>query len=159
MLSITVQERPTFFQVFFFYIQVSFWNETLHICNDCEEVQTFVRETDVRNLRQGKRRSLRHLNNHQTGKTPTHNRAEKALRSSPSLPKWQLVCNLRHPTPSLHLHPAAQSHFSTRIHEWTSGRFSFPSDLLRWAIHLQSAVMSTFRVTFYLFFVAPPTES
>lgn len=90
--------------IFFLYILVVilFWNETLNIqslqlilkkcrllwdpsplCkrNRCEESET--REEEI----------LKALEHHQTGKTPTHNRAEKALRSSQASLNGSLSAN------------------------------------------------------------------
>lgn len=63
-------------------VETLFRTETLHVLTDFKEVQSlvrvrFVKETDVRNLRQGKRRSLRHLNTIKLERLPPTNEQKK----------------------------------------------------------------------------------
>lgn len=132
--------------IFFLYILVVilFWNETLNIqslqlilkkcrllwdpsplCkrNRCEESET--REEEI----------LKALEHHQTGKTPTHNRAEKALRSSQASLNGSLSANCATQPPqrtTLLLLPT-QICMSA---EWTSGR---ACSLSLWSFHFTAS--------------------
>lgn len=130
ILSTTVQDLA---YIFFLYIVVVilFWNETLNIqslqltlkkcrllwdpsplCkrNRCEESET--REEEI----------LKALEHHQTGKTPTHNRAEKALRSSQASLNGSLSANCATQPPQVNdaissPHPNLQERWEN---EWAS---------------------------------------
>lgn len=78
----------------------------LNKCRDLWRTSVcFMKETDVRNLRWGERWIQKALEHHQTGKVshPQMIRGERKKSSQifPSLPKWQLVCKLLPPPPTL----------------------------------------------------------
>lgn len=88
------------FLLYIYVVEILFWTETLHIHADLKAVQTLVRDPSP--LRQRNRweesetreeEILKALEHHQTGKTPTHNQAEKALRSSQASLNGSLSAN------------------------------------------------------------------
>lgn len=105
--------------------------------NRCEESET--REEEI----------LKALEHHQTGKTPTHNRAEKALRSSQASLNGSLSANCTTQPPSEwhYFFSPPKSTWALRIR--VGERTLFLSDLLilRQVIHPLSAVISTFCLT------------
>lgn len=136
-------------------MKILFWNETLHIRADFEEVQTLVKDPSLLCERNRCEESetreeeiLKALEHHQTGKTPTHNRAEKALRSSQASLNGSLSAScLTTLLPPPHFSSPPKSTRAPR--EWVGEHALFLSDLsiLRWVIHPQSGVISIFRVT------------
>lgn len=116
--------------------------ETLHVHADFKEVQTLVR--DLTPLRERSRceesetreeKILKALERHQTGKTPTHNRAEKALRSSQVSLNGSLSanCTTQPPWWTTLLLLSTQIHMSA---EWRSGR---ARSLSLWSFHFTAS--------------------
>lgn len=95
----------------------------------------YVKGTDVRNLRQGKRRSLRHLNTTKPERLPPTTEQKKALRSSQASLNGSLStnCTTQPPRWSTLLLLSTQIHMTA---EWTSGR---AGSLSLWSFHFMAS--------------------
>lgn len=124
------------------WMEILFWTETL-----VEVQQTRVRDPGPLCERNrcgesetGEEEILKALEHHQTGKTPTHNRAEKRPQIFPSLLKCQFVSKLHHPaTPPPPQNWTTLLLLSIQIHmsaDWTSGRACSPS---LWSFHFTAS--------------------
>lgn len=136
MLSITAQDQEAFLTFKWrkpysgMKLFISTWI-FLRSADFCEGHQSTLWKKQMCGTESREEEILKALEQHQTGKTPTHNRAEKALRSSRASLNGSLWANCTNPPT-----PQPASYFSSPHKsmgaEWTSGR---TSSLSHWSFH------------------------
>lgn len=155
MLSITAQDREAFLTFkwrkpyFGMKLFISTWI-FLRSADFCEGHWSTLWKKQMWGTESREEEILKALEHHQTGKTPTHNRAEKALRSSRASLNGSLWANCTNPHAPSQLATSPRHTNPWALSERVGEQALFLADLfiLRWLIHPQSAVISTFRVTF-----------